>query len=275
MALPTHGNFQLAPYIFEEDLDNISIPDCVSAPETINTEEEFNDYIEANGYFMIGTYVDTWSGSSQFNKAGCPPEEPGTYEDVWANFIIAFPDSPNPRYRISSLLKDDGTRMAEVWHSGGDFGENPCGDFGPTFSEECYKDEYGNDRTLYGGAFVTSISIYRQIAGFTCPPNSHYENGECVPNQGWKWCFEGYHYLCPVDPGIPDGPILRPPTVVDPDRTDPENPTCPTCYEYDSVQDVCIYVGGEGCEEEVPCVKTASCDDELLITGNCIDRNEC
>lgn len=128
------------------------------------------------------------------------------------------------------------------------------------------------------GWYIESTSIgiwywYTDLADpLVCPPNSHYDNGTCIPDEGWEW-DEGCGCFVPINPGIPNGPSLSPPELIPP--ITPGGNDCPDCYTYDDVSGMCIYTGGEGCDPvEPPCVETAGCD-ATPITGVCEGRDEC
>lgn len=117
------------------------------------------------------------------------------------------------------------------------------------YFQDC-EDNFG--KTEY--AYINCVDMYR-----------------CKYRPGWKY-DEGCGCFVPEEPGIPEGPSLPPPEWIEP--VDPDNPTCPECYTWDPVKELCIYTGGEGCEP-IPCTETAGCDIDTPITGVCEGRDDC
>ena len=48
----------------------------------------------------------------------------------------------------------------------------------------------------YSSTYILTESLLRCPA-WECPPNTHKDNGACVPDEGWEWCDDSHTSACP------------------------------------------------------------------------------
>ncbi len=55
----------------------------------------------------------------------------------------------------------------------------------------------GSNQWTAGVMFYKIQTEFVYCPDYECPPNMHYENGTCVPDEGWVWCDDSHTSVCP------------------------------------------------------------------------------
>jgi len=170
-------------------LPECGIPDCIKREGTI-TEQEFYDTFTEDTY-LVAIYSHMQNGGISANfpwNDGVPP----SCEDLQALWDASHPDGPVPLYGWNGVRDTGAILSCSPVVADGSYTGFPCGTMTPGFTVI----NNGDSWTASAEAYTTRY-YYKSCPNFECPPNTHLEDGYCVPNEGWEWCDDSHTSACP------------------------------------------------------------------------------